>query len=78
MAGKAPAIFNLLQLIKTVIRNDWRKFIHTLTESSEFLITLFSGFTQAESESISKNMIWGIQKSREGQRRTTTSFPLWP
>ena len=26
--------------------------INTLTESSEFLITLFSGFAQAESESI--------------------------
>ena len=39
--------------------------INTLTESSEFLLTLFSGFAQAESESISKNMIWGIQKSRE-------------
>ena len=36
-----------------------------MTESSEFLITLFSGFAQAESESISKNVIWGIQKSRE-------------
>ena len=39
--------------------------INTLTESSEFLITLFSGFAQAESESISKNIVWGIQKSRE-------------
>ena len=28
--------------------------INTLTESSEFLITLFSGFAQAESESLSK------------------------
>ena len=39
--------------------------INTLTECSEFLITLFSGFAQAESESISKNVVWGIQKSRE-------------
>ena len=39
--------------------------INTLTESREFLITLFSGFAQAESESISKNVVWGIQKSRE-------------
>ena len=39
--------------------------INTLTESSEFLLTLFSSFAQAESESISKNVIWGIQKSRE-------------
>ena len=39
--------------------------INTLTESSEFLITLFSGFAQAESESLSKNVIWGKQKSAE-------------
>ena len=39
--------------------------INTLTESSEFLITLFSGFAQAKSESLSKNVIWGKQKSVE-------------
>lgn len=39
--------------------------INTLTESSEFLITLFSGFAQAESESLSKNVAWGRQKSME-------------
>lgn len=39
--------------------------INTLTESSEFLITLFSGFAQAESESLSRNIIWGRQKSME-------------
>ena len=39
--------------------------INTLTESSEFLLTLFSGFAQAESESISKATSWGIQKIRE-------------
>ena len=39
--------------------------INTLTESSEFLITLFSGFAQAESESLSKNVTWGKQKSLE-------------
>ena len=39
--------------------------INTLTESSEFLITLFSGFAQAESESLSKNIVWGRQKSME-------------
>ena len=38
---------------------------NTLTESSEFLLTLFSGFAQAESESISKATSWGIQKIRE-------------
>lgn len=39
--------------------------INTLTESNEFLITLFSGFAQAEIESLSKNVIWGKQKSME-------------
>ena len=39
--------------------------INTLTESSEFLITLFSGFAQAESESLSKNIAWGKKKSAE-------------
>ena len=34
--------------------------INTLTESSEFLITLFSGFAQAESESLSSNIQLGI------------------
>ena len=37
--------------------------VNTLKESSEFLITVFSSFAQAESESISKNVTWGIQKS---------------
>ncbi len=41
--------------------------INTLTASSEFLITLFSGFAQAESESLSKNVSWGKQKAwRQG------------
>ncbi len=39
--------------------------INTLTQSSEFMITLFSGFAQAESESLSKNVAWGIQKNME-------------
>ena len=39
--------------------------INTLTESSEFLITLFSGFAQAESESLSKNIIWGKEESKK-------------
>ena len=39
--------------------------INTLAQDSEFLITLFSGFAQAESESISKATSWGVQKSRE-------------
>ena len=29
------------------------------------MITLFSGFAQAESESLSKNVTWGKQKSME-------------
>ncbi len=39
--------------------------INTMTESSEFLITLFSSFAQAESESISRNVAWGMQKSMQ-------------
>ena len=44
--------------------------INTLTESSEFLITLFSGFAQAESESLSKNDAWGKAKSAEAGKVT--------
>lgn len=44
--------------------------INTLTESSEFLITLFSGFAQAESESLSKNVAWGKAKSAEAGKMT--------
>ncbi len=41
--------------------------VHTLKESSEFLLTLFSGFAQAESESLSANVTWGKRKSmRDG------------
>lgn len=36
-----------------------------MMESSEFMVTLFSGFAQAESESVSKNVSWGIHKSME-------------
>ncbi len=39
--------------------------INTLTESSEFLITLFSGFAQAESESLSGNVVRGKLMSME-------------
>ena len=44
--------------------------INTLTESSEFLITLFSSFAQAESESLSKNVAWGKAKSAEAGKVT--------
>lgn len=44
--------------------------INTLTESSELLITLFSGFAQAESESLSKNVAWGKAKSAEAGKVT--------
>ena len=44
--------------------------INTLTESSEVLITLFSGFAQAESESLSKNVAWGKAKSAEAGKVT--------
>lgn len=37
--------------------------INTLTAESEMLITIMSCFAQAESESISKNVAWGIRQS---------------
>lgn len=37
--------------------------INTLTEESEMLITIMSCFAQAESESISKNVSWGVRQS---------------
>ena len=44
--------------------------IETLTATSEFTITLYASFAQAESESISKNITWGIEKSfQEGKVR---------
>lgn len=36
--------------------------INTLQEQSEFLITLFSGHAQSESESLSANVRWGLQR----------------
>ena len=42
--------------------------INTLTMTSEFMIALYGSFTQAESESISKNVSWGKEKAyREGR-----------
>lgn len=51
--------------------------INTLTESSEFLITLFSGFAQAESESLSKNVAWGKAKSAEAGKVTFQYKRCW-
>lgn len=42
--------------------------INTMTMNSEFIISLYGSFAQAESESISKNTTWGIEKSfKEGK-----------
>ena len=42
--------------------------LNTLTMTSEFMIALYGSFAQAESESISKNVSWGKEKSyREGK-----------
>lgn len=42
--------------------------INTLTMTSEFMIALYGSFAQAESESISKNVSWGKEKSyRDGK-----------
>ena len=37
--------------------------INTLTMTSEFMIALYGSFAQAESESISKNVSWGVEKA---------------
>ena len=39
--------------------------INTLEQTDEMLLTIFSWFAQAESESISKNVSWGIRRSFE-------------
>ena len=42
--------------------------INTMTMNSEFIISLYGSFAQAESESISKNITWGVEKSfKEGK-----------
>lgn len=44
--------------------------INTISASSEFAISLYASFAQAESESISRNITWGIERSfREGNVR---------
>ncbi len=44
--------------------------INTDSMSSEFAISLYASFAQAESESISKNITWGIEKAfRQGKVR---------
>ena len=42
--------------------------INTMSASSEFAISLYASFAQAESESISRNVTWGIERGfREGK-----------
>ena len=42
--------------------------LNTLNMTSEFMVALYGSFAQAESESISKNVIWGKEKAyREGR-----------
>ena len=44
--------------------------INTMAVNSEFTLSLYASFAQAESESISKNITWGIEKSfRDGKFR---------
>lgn len=51
--------------------------INTLKMNSEFIISLYGSFAQAESESISKNVTWGIEKSfREGKVKYEMSKTL--
>ncbi len=45
-----------------------KEHINTLNITSEFTVALYGSFAQAESESISKNVIWGKEKAyREGR-----------
>lgn len=49
--------------------------INTMTMTSEFMIALYGSFAQAESESISKNVSWGVEKAfREGKVRYNYTF----
>lgn len=55
--------------------------IETFAASSEFAITLYASFAQAESESISKNVTWGIEKSFQSgkvryQMRNTLGYRM--
>ena len=51
--------------------------INTLTMTSEFMISLYGSFAQAESESISKNVSWGTQKAfQAGKVRYNYKFWL--
>lgn len=40
--------------------------INTMSASSEFAISLYASFAQAESESISRNVTWGIGDKKKG------------
>ena len=53
---------NIIRMLKSrgIAVHFEKENINTLKESSEFLITLFSGFAQAESESMSANIKWGM------------------
>lgn len=50
--------------------------INTLESDSEMLITILGAFAQAESESISGNIVWGIRQAmREG--RVSYQYSRW-
>lgn len=50
--------------------------INTLESDSEMLITILGAFAQAESESISGNIVWGIRQAmREG--KVTYQYKKW-
>ena len=48
--------------------------INTMDAESEMIITMMGAFAQAESESISRNVIWGI---RQAMREGRVNFPYW-
>lgn len=50
--------------------------INTLTMTSEFMISLYGSFAQAESESMSKNINWGNQKAFQAGK-VRYNFKTW-
>ncbi|MFR8872624.1 MAG: recombinase family protein [Oscillospiraceae bacterium] len=50
--------------------------IDTATMSGEMMTALFASFAQAESESISGNMRWGIQKTNAGRNIYTRKLAI--
>ena len=59
--GVAPIFVRSLKELKVDVYFEKEK-IHTLSEKSEILLSIYSSVAQAESESISTNQKWNVQK----------------